>query len=325
MEFGHTADAQVLAQGKTTVRAWSVNKVSDTKGNYFTVTYTQDSANGQAYPSRIDYTDNATASLAPYNSVQFVYATRTDQTPLYQGGSLLKTAQRLTNVKTFAATTLVADYRLAYQQSVATQRSELTSVTLCAGDGSCLPPTSLTWSGAATAFSTPISATTLTTAAMSTTWVPAMADVNGDGKTDLIITYLGGSGWLARVALSNGDGTFAPYVATTLYAGAVGSPWTQMVADVNGDGKADLINIYVGDSGWQFRVALSNGDGTFAPFTFGVLTSAAMSTTWVPAMADVNGDGKADLDRKSVVEGRSVDRGGRRIIKKKSAPYVART
>ena len=37
-EFGHTADSQILAQGKLTVRNWPVNKVSDTAGNYFTVT-----------------------------------------------------------------------------------------------------------------------------------------------------------------------------------------------------------------------------------------------------------------------------------------------
>src|SRR5262245_12815470 len=37
MEFGHTSDSQILAVGKTTARAWAVNKVSDTKGNYLTV------------------------------------------------------------------------------------------------------------------------------------------------------------------------------------------------------------------------------------------------------------------------------------------------
>ena len=66
MEFGHTADSQLLAQN-TTPLSWAVNKVSDTKGNYFTVTYTADSPNGQIYPARIDYTGNAGASLAPYN------------------------------------------------------------------------------------------------------------------------------------------------------------------------------------------------------------------------------------------------------------------
>src|SRR5712691_2301331 len=33
-EYGNTPDSQIQAQGKTTVRTWAVNKVSDTSGNY---------------------------------------------------------------------------------------------------------------------------------------------------------------------------------------------------------------------------------------------------------------------------------------------------
>src|SRR5581483_1226522 len=88
MEFGHTTDSLALAVGKTTARSWGLDKVSDTKGNYFTVTYTNDTTNGQTYPIEIDYTGNAAASVTPNNKVQFVYATRPDITPQYQAGSL---------------------------------------------------------------------------------------------------------------------------------------------------------------------------------------------------------------------------------------------
>ena len=73
MQFGNTTDSRILAQGKTTARDWALNKVSDTKGNYFTVTYVNDTVYGQAYPTQIDYTGNAAAGLAAYNSVRFVY------------------------------------------------------------------------------------------------------------------------------------------------------------------------------------------------------------------------------------------------------------
>src|SRR5262249_16682575 len=53
LQFGNTTDSRILAQGKTTARSWGVNKVADTKGNYFAVTYVNDTVNGQAYPSRI--------------------------------------------------------------------------------------------------------------------------------------------------------------------------------------------------------------------------------------------------------------------------------
>src|SRR5262245_6093117 len=65
IEYGNTADSRSEAQGKTAVRVWAVNKVSDTKGNYLTVSYTEDNAIGDFRPSRIDYTGNAATSTAP--------------------------------------------------------------------------------------------------------------------------------------------------------------------------------------------------------------------------------------------------------------------
>jgi hypothetical protein len=147
MQFGNTTDSRILAQGKTTARDWALNKVSDTKGNYFTVTYVNDTTNGQAYPTRIDYTGNASAGLTAYNSVRFVYdSTRPDVVPAYNAGSLRKTTVRLSKVQTYAGANMVADYRLTYAQGTATNRSQLTSVTLCDGTGAtCLPATTFAW------------------------------------------------------------------------------------------------------------------------------------------------------------------------------------
>src|SRR5581483_593341 len=153
MQFGNTTDSQILAKGTSTARSWALNKVSDTKGNYFTVTYTYDATNGQAYPIEIGYTGNAAANLSPNNKVQFVYAMRPDITSQYQAGAVSKTTVRLTDVETFAGASLVADYKLAYQQSTTTQNSLLSSVTLCASDGSCLPATNLSWQAGGTGFS----------------------------------------------------------------------------------------------------------------------------------------------------------------------------
>lgn len=112
IEFGNTADSAIEAQGKTDIRLWAANKISDTKGNYLTLSYTEDNPNGDYRPNRIDYTGNASAGLTPYNSVRFVYQTRTDIIPMYQAGSVSKTMLRLANVQTYAkvgaADTLVA-------------------------------------------------------------------------------------------------------------------------------------------------------------------------------------------------------------------------
>ena len=148
MEFGNTTNSKILAVGSSTARSWAVDKISDTKGNYLTVTYTNDTTNGQTYPSRIDYTGNAGAGLNTYNSVQFAYNTsRPDVTPTYQAGSLQQTTVLLTDVKTYQGSSLVYDYQLAYRLGSSTTHSRLTSVTLCDTNGSCLAPTTFTWQG----------------------------------------------------------------------------------------------------------------------------------------------------------------------------------
>ncbi len=55
MEYGNSADSRIEASGKSVARVWALNKISDTKGNYLTVTYAEDNPNGDFYPTRIDY------------------------------------------------------------------------------------------------------------------------------------------------------------------------------------------------------------------------------------------------------------------------------
>jgi hypothetical protein len=308
MEFGGTTDSQVLAQGKTTARSWAVNKVSDTKGNYYTVTYTNDTTNGQAYPIEIDYTGNAAATpaLAPYNKVQFVYATRPDITPAYQAGSLVKTTVRLTNVQTYAGTSLVADYRLAYNATI-TNLSSLTSVTVCAADGSCLPPTSFTATiGSGGTFNE--GAFTYPNgwnfgAPPSYNGPPIVGDFNGDGKTDF--AFWTGTG--VDVFLSNGDGTFAAstfaYSNSWYFGARPGANVTLIVGDFNGDGKTDFA--FAGAN--AVNVFLSKGDGTFAASAFpypsaieppngGVWQCGVPQTQGcTPIVGDFNGDGRTDF------------------------------
>ena len=111
----------------------------------------------------------------------------------------------------------------------------------------------------------------------------AVGDVNNDGIPDLVLC--GGSG--ALVEFGNGDGTFTtgPEYLTGFVV------YTPILADINGDGKLDLImSFYSGvlpfSSG--LAVGFGNGDGTFrSPVTYDAGTDPSAQTL---VLGDFNHD-----------------------------------
>ena len=90
----------------------------------------------------------------------------------------------------------------------------------------------------------------------------AIADVNADGKPDIVVSNMT-SGTIS-VLLNNGDGTFqAASSYTVLPAGVTGTPSPASVAigDVNNDGKPDVVVANTGMN--NVSVLLNNGTGTF--------------------------------------------------------------
>ncbi|MEQ1662023.1 MAG: SpvB/TcaC N-terminal domain-containing protein, partial [Thiobacillus sp.] len=185
IEYGNTDDSRIEAQGQTEVMVWSLNKLADTVSNYLAVTYIEDNANGQYYPDRIDYTGNANAGKSPINSVRFVYETRPDITPAYHAGSLNKTTVRLANVQAYTGITLTRDYRLAYGLSVSTQRTLLVSLEECVFNETCLPKSTLEWQEGINDISQALFTNAFSPQG-SGNWDMQAADINGDGKSDLI-------------------------------------------------------------------------------------------------------------------------------------------
>ena len=126
----------------------------------------------------------------------------------------------------------------------------------------------------------------------------AVADVNGDGRMDVVVAnFCGlGSSELTNIAvfLGNGDGTLQP--PKTSNPGGFG-PLSVAVADLNGDGKPDFIvanwynyEYYCCPSS-NAAVLLGNGDGTFQ--AHGTYLDSEMTTS--VAVADVNGDSQPDV------------------------------
>jgi hypothetical protein len=147
----------------------------------------------------------------------------------------------------------------------------------------------------------------------------AVADINGDGKADLVFadnTLIGNALPVYFTALSNGDGTFA---APVPYAFPQASPAGDFdidltvsgmqIANFTAGGHNDLIFVFSDQYGGTgvtnpylegFAVLPGNGDGTFkAPVITPTFSSATANTTallpQIVSTADFNGDGKADL------------------------------
>jgi hypothetical protein len=118
----------------------------------------------------------------------------------------------------------------------------------------------------------------------------AIADVNGDGLNDLVITDPGppGSPPTVNILLQNksAPGTFLAPVSYTLSGSSV--PQSIVVADVNGDGRPDIV---IGGS-TVVNVLLNNAS---APGKFLAAASYATTNATQVAIADVNGDGLVDI------------------------------
>jgi parallel beta-helix repeat protein len=123
-----------------------------------------------------------------------------------------------------------------------------------------------------------------------------LADVNNDGKMDMLVSNYNSTTVSVFINNSNGAGQFgaSPPTANPVkvdYATGT-NPFTKKTTDINGDGYADIIvSNFNGGGAGTVSVLRNNGNGTFAAKVDYSIGTAARGL----AISDVNNDGKPDV------------------------------
>jgi len=118
----------------------------------------------------------------------------------------------------------------------------------------------------------------------------AVGNFNSDGYPDVaVISAEAVPPTSVEVLLGRGDGTFLPQPVFAVPTVNMWSPGTLRAADVNEDGKDDLV--ISGDNAYKVYTAIGRGDGTFD------LGEPFPASRYAPALAvgDVNGDKHIDI------------------------------
>jgi RHS repeat-associated protein len=328
LEYGATASGQILAK-KGVVSAWWLTREKDRRGNAITYSYQNDPHPGDGYtvehyPVRIDYTSHPHAAAS--RAVTFDYLDSPLQHTFYSGGMALRRSKHLTVVHMLGpGDAEVRSYRFTYTGGDGTKRLLLASVSECASK-TCRPPTTFGWSShpeaGFTKMVTPIVAPPVPPAfgkvpiETRANWM--LADVTGDGLDDLIVSGMALSplsgNWQNLWTLTpNGGG--APMFTSSSGGGGFNLdqyqsfdfdpnnplPWWGVPFDVDLDGRKDFLldppNIRLP----TWRVMHARKDHTFELLDTGIARHVLPAARFqMPdyagaLLADVNGDGAADL------------------------------
>lgn len=264
---------------------WMLTKVTDTKGNYFSVTYSGDNTFNDIYPLRIDYTGNDLANLSPYASIRFCYENNSASVFTYIHGKIVRRTKYISEISLFSDETLVRRLNLSYQ--TVNHKKQLISVIEETGDHVQKRPTNFQWynetnlavTGMANCYVSNLRHVTLT-----------VGDYNGDGKADFLATSNSDDapyqGW--QLYLSNGN-TFSN-AANGQFPRTSGNVIQTVSGDFNGDGYDDIAMVTSLSGHYYTDVKLSTGCGfgNYRPI-FNDSESYMISAT------EANGDGQADI------------------------------
>ncbi len=277
-------DGSTATYESADVLGWRITQESWSGGKN-TIDYVYDETDdGEHLLSAIHYTGSD--GVQGDRAVQFAYEDRADARESYIAGRKIVSRKRLSTINTVIDERTISSYKLAYQQSGASQRSLLSSVQRC-GATDCTPVSSFDWSDSLNfAPATPLKfgGVEIYKNVKTIEKIMPYGDIDGNGTADF-------PGYMVNAAQGKtGTNTltvndYCRRIATTLN-------YDCQQADINLDGKIDPFNYQNG----YLNIDYSGDALGYVQTNIAIAAKASGEDRGdsIRALQDINGDGWPD-------------------------------
>lgn len=257
-EYGKTtgpSGSKFIAQGKSDVYMWAVNRIEDAHGNYITFEYINNQSTGDYRISKITYGENASVTGGIPITINFLYASRVDVNATWINGAEVVSNVLLQDIIVeFSDKSQANKYHFTYDVN---KLSRLVKIEELRDGSAKLPDININWG---TTTST-VNATQINIGGSSNKAITA-GDFNGDGYSD-IVSYFASGNPQAVVLINDKNGGFASPItvpmSSPISTGTNQSAFTtvngpgKLSFDYDGDGLDDVLLInFDGNSGGKF-------------------------------------------------------------------------